>query len=71
VRVAVKASSLRDPVRAIARMRADSGPTGCALMLDRPASRRDRQRSERKARWRDRQRRAVAVMNLDVALLQV
>jgi hypothetical protein len=27
------------------------------------------QRSERKARWRDRQRRGVAVMNLDVALL--
>jgi hypothetical protein len=27
------------------------------------------QRSERKARYRDRQPRAVAVMNLDVALL--
>jgi hypothetical protein len=39
-------------------------------VLDRPASRRARwQRSERKARYRDRQRRGVAVMNLDVALL--
>jgi hypothetical protein len=32
-------------------------------VLERPAS--------RKARYRDRQRRGVAVMNLDVALLQV
>jgi len=36
--------------------------TGPGLMLHRPARRRDRQRAERKARWRDRQRRAGGVM---------
>jgi hypothetical protein len=30
-------------------------------MLDRPPSRRDRQRAARKGRWRDRQRRGVVV----------
>jgi hypothetical protein len=42
---------------------------GSTAVLDRPASPREHQRSERNARWRDRQRRGVAVMNLDVALL--
>jgi hypothetical protein len=48
----------------------DAGEPDWAHAPPRSPSRRARwQRSERNARWRDRQRRAVVVMNLDVALL--